>query len=164
MDDLLPRVLQVGDGEVAAIRLSDDLRRSVGEPEVLFRASSAPWAKAHQNDWEGHWSPSFPKPEGEFFVTDGPFLHRAEDGSLFMLWSSMGDKGYAMGFARSNSGTVHGPWQQEPKPLWALDGGHGMIFRSFDGKLFVTLHQPNQTPQERAVFRELRFEGGTFRI
>jgi len=156
--------LQVGDGEIVAIRLSDDLRRAADEPELLFRASSAPWARPHQNDYEGHWSPAFPKPPGDFFVTDGPFLHRAEDSSLFMLWSSNGAQGYAMGLARSASGAVHGPWLQEPEPLWAHDGGHGMIFRSFDEKLFVTLHQPNQTPRERAIFRELRFESGTFRI
>ena len=61
-----------------------------------------------------------------------------------------------MGIARSSTGHVEGPWVQEPKPLWSEDGGHGMIFRSFEGRLLVTLHQPNNTPtQERAVFREL---------
>lgn len=72
-----------------------------------------------------------------------------------MLWSSFGDSGYAMGIARSESGTVLGPWVQEDKPIWAVDGGHGMIFRTLDGELMLTLHQPNDTPNERTVFRRL---------
>ncbi len=67
-------------------------------------------------------------------MTDGPFLHRTASGALLMLWSSFSTKGYAMGIARSESGTVVGPWIQEKKPIWKEDGGHGMIFRAFDGK------------------------------
>lgn len=73
-----------------------------------------------------------------------------------MLWSSFGDHGYAMGIARSESGTVLGPWIQEAEPLWSTDGGHGMIPRRLDGRLFLTLHQPNNSPNERAAFYPLR--------
>lgn len=73
-----------------------------------------------------------------------------------MLWSSFGDRGYAMGIARSASGTVLGLWRQEAEPLWSTDGGHGMIARTLDGDLFLTLHQPNTSPRERASFYALR--------
>lgn len=144
---------QVWDGEVVAQRLADDLTHAEGEPIVLFRASSAAWARPLQH----------PRiPEGvDAYVTDGPFLHRLDDGTLLMLWSSFGDSGYAMGIARSSTGTVLGPWEQLPEPIWAADGGHGMIARTLDGQLLLTLHQPNDTPNERTVLRRLRQEAGT---
>jgi len=76
-------------------------------------------------------------------------------GSLIMLWSSRGAKGYAMGVARSDTGEVTGPWRQEAEPLWAEDGGHGMIFRALDGRLMLTLHCPNRSPNERPFFVEI---------
>lgn len=70
-----------------------------------------------------------------------------------MLWSSGGKDGsYAMGIARSQSGSIEGPWEHQAEPLWGRDGGHGMIVRTLDGELLVTLHQPNDTPHERALF------------
>ncbi len=60
-----------------------------------------------------------------------------------------------MGIARSVSGTVEGPWKQDNQPLWEKDGGHGMIFRAFDGRIFMTLHTPNTTPSERPIFVEI---------
>lgn len=72
-----------------------------------------------------------------------------------MLWSSIGSKGYAMGFSRSDNGQVSGLWQHYPEPIWAEDGGHGMIFKTFEGQLMLTFHSPNQTPHERAVFVEI---------
>src|SRR3546814_20660878 len=81
-----------------------------------------------------------------------------------MLWSSFGDSGYAMGIARSVTGTVEGPWEQETEPIWGADGGHGMITRTLDGSLLLTLHQPNDTPHERTVLRRLREQDGTVRL
>ena len=60
-----------------------------------------------------------------------------------------------MGIARSETGNITGPWYQAAEPLWAKDGGHGMIFRGFDGRLFVTFHSPNTTPKERPIFVEI---------
>ena len=131
----------VGDGEIHALRLTDDLRAPAGEPFLLFRASEAKWAR------------SIPRPEfPEVFVTDGPSLHRTADGRLLMLWSSFGDSGYAMGVATSVSGQIRGPWTQADEALWPADGGHGMIFADADGTLLLTLHTPNRTPNERAHF------------
>lgn len=138
---------QIGDGAIVAQRLSQDLRTALGEPAVLFTASKAPWTRAL--DKPSHAN-------APVYVTDGPFLHRLASGKLIMLWSSFGDQGYAMGIARSASGTVLGPWIHEPEALWGKDGGHGMIARALDGSLFLTLHQPNQSPDERATFIPLQ--------
>ncbi|ASN19388.1 glycoside hydrolase family 43 protein [Arthrobacter sp. YN] len=136
---------QVHDGAMMAQRLSPDLRSAVGVPVFLFSASEAPWSRAL--DVPSVRDRGFP-----VYVTDGPFLFRLSSGKLIMLWSSFGDNGYATGIARSESGTVMGPWKQEAEPLWSTDGGHGMIGRHLDGSLFLTLHQPNKTPCERAAF------------
>jgi hypothetical protein len=116
--------------------LRDDLSGPAGPPVTLFRASDAPWARPIGN-------------EGKDYVTDGPFLHRTASGVLLMLWSSFNEQGYAMGVARSRTGTVAGPWDQDPEPLITGDGGHGMVFRTFDGDLMLTFHQPNRGPDER---------------
>jgi len=135
---------QVNDGTILAQRLSPDLRHAIGEPNLLFSASQAPWTRALD-------VPAVHNREHPVYVTDGPFLFRLGSGKLIMLWSSFGDHGYSMGIARSESGTVLGPWIQEDKPLWGTDGGHGMIGRTLDGDLFLTLHQPNKSPHERAA-------------
>ncbi|MDR1704011.1 MAG: glycoside hydrolase family 43 protein [Clostridiales bacterium] len=134
--------VQIGDGTVCASRLSPDLKRTVSEPVRLFRSSEAPWsaeAFSPSNNIRGK-------------VTDGCFMHRAGNGELFMLWSCVGEKGYCLGYAKSLSGSVIGPWEQAEKPLFAADGGHGMIFKTFEGALMLTLHSPNETPWERAAF------------
>lgn len=89
--------VQVGDGEVCALRLSDDLTSAVGEPELLFRASEAPWAQElNSKNRRG-------------YVTDGPSMHRLTNGDLIMLWSSFSTGGYTVGVARSMSGDILGP-------------------------------------------------------
>jgi arabinan endo-1,5-alpha-L-arabinosidase len=148
--------VQVHNGAICAMRLSQDLTTPAGRPVFLFNASEAPWV--NRPDWPEE-KRAFPT-----YVTDGPFAHRTGSGVLLMLWSSTGAKGYAMGVARSESGTVTGPWQQAPQPLWAEDGGHGMVFRAFDGRLFVTFHSPNRTPDERPVFIEIEETASGIRL
>jgi arabinan endo-1,5-alpha-L-arabinosidase len=140
--------LQVNDGGMCAIRLTDDLTRAVGEPETLFTASSATWVRPTS------WKCS-DGTEKRGLVTDGPYLVRSQ-GRLLLLWSSFGVNGYAMGIAHSASGTLRGPWRQQAMPLYGKDGGHGMIFHTFDGRPMLTLHTPNVTPHERPVFLPLR--------
>ncbi|MDR2632847.1 MAG: glycoside hydrolase family 43 protein [Treponema sp.] len=132
---------QVGDGAICALPLSGDLRQAAGRPSVLFHASEAPWACALAGRKPGS------------YVTDGPFMYPAQTGGLLMLWSSFGSAGnYCVGLARSESGTLAGPWVQEQQPLYHADGGHGMLFRSVEGTLYLALHTPNQSPFERARF------------
>ena len=60
-----------------------------------------------------------------------------------MIWSSFDDNGYVEVVAYSEDGTVNGKWKHCEKTLSAIDGGHGMIFKDFDGKMFFTIHYPN---------------------
>lgn len=135
--------VQVGDGEICAIRLSKDLKESIGEPIVLFRASEAPWPTSFEHR-------RFP--ERINYVTDGPFLFYNSKNELLMLWSSFIDQVYAQGISRSTTGSVLGPWEHEKEPLYVDDGGHGMIFKTFGGEWTLTLHSPNKTPNERPIF------------
>lgn len=136
--------VQVGDGEVCALRLSDDLASAIDPPRVLFRASEARWAQEITSKGR------------KGYVTDGPWLHRLASGALLMLWSSFGAGGYTVGIARSASGDIAGPWQQLPEPLFAGDGGHCMVFHGFDGRLWLAFHRPNRSPDERPRFVPLR--------
>ncbi|GHV55374.1 glycosyl hydrolase family 43 [Spirochaetia bacterium] len=143
---------QVGDGQICAMPLTDDLRQAdkAASPKILFRAGEAPWAYPLKGRAPGS------------YVTDGPFMHRTQNGTLLMLWSSFGEDGrYCIGAARSQDGTLNGPWVQEPEPLYSADGGHGMLFHSAEGKLFLAVHTPNKTPNERAVFIEMEEKDGT---
>lgn len=140
---------QVHNGAIYAMQLSDDLTKSAGRPVFLFNASEGPWVK------QSEWPENDPRSTFPPYVTDGPCLHRLQNGKLVMLWSSTGDKGYAMGIAQSQSGDITGPWIQQESPLWSDDGGHGMLFRTHDARLLLTFHQPNNTPKERPVFIEI---------
>ena len=143
--------LQVGDGEILAMPLTDDLRAAAGEPRLLFRASQAEWSQ-----WIHHSSGMVG------CVTDGPFLWRTADGTLLCLWASFSAAGYAEGVAVSDNGEIDGVFTQA-EPLFTDDGGHGMVFRALDGQLYMTLHSPNTTLQERPCFHPLTEEGGRLR-
>ncbi|MBI5931533.1 MAG: family 43 glycosylhydrolase [Chloroflexi bacterium] len=136
--------VQVADGQICALRLSDDLKSAIGQPQLLFSASEATWSQEVNSKGR------------KGYVTDGPWLHRLASGQLIILWSGFGEGGYTIGVARSTSGEILGPWQQAPKPLYAGDGGHGMVFRSFDGQLWLAFHHPNDFPHERPQFVPLR--------
>ncbi|SFJ48350.1 Glycosyl hydrolases family 43 [Paenibacillus sp. UNC496MF] len=146
---------QIGDGEVCAVRLGADLREAAGEPETLFRASEAPWTTPYV-------SPRYPDTAN--YVTDGPFLFRGGAGALYLLWASFIANTYALGVARSESGGLAGPWTHQPEALYRSDGGHGMIFRAFDGRLLLAIHAPNRTPDERPLFLEIAERGGAIRL
>lgn len=140
--------VQIRDGAMNLIRLKDDLSATVGEPTRLFRASEASWT-----------------PDGrESYVTDGPALYRTKTGKLLMLWSSFTDTGYTTGIAESESGKLAGPWRHQPEPIFRSDGGHSMVFRTFDGRLMLALHSPNRSPDERCHLFELEDQGDTLRI
>ena len=142
--------VQIADGEVCARRLSMDLSKGEGEPVVLFHGSQAPWSRKHVTKHAERLGTD------ECFVTDGPFLHRLQDGSLLCLWSGFGEKGYTEAVARSESGDIFGPWIQEEKPLFEENGGHGMLFQTLDGALYLALHYPNTHLEERPVFYRMR--------
>jgi beta-xylosidase len=142
--------VQIKDGTVEMIQLKDDLSETVGEPIHLFDGSDATWSRK--------------SPQYHCHVTDGPYLYRSKSGKLFMIWSSFGAHGYTTGVAVSTSGKLRGPWTQQTEPLFADDGGHGMIFKRFDGQTMLVLHQPNKRPLERGRLFELEDTGETLRI
>jgi arabinan endo-1,5-alpha-L-arabinosidase len=150
--------VQIHNGSICAMRLTWNLKEAAGRPVFLFNASEAPWVR----------EPGCPDKGSQYrfptYVTDGPFLYRLGDGTLIMLWSSTGSKGYAMGVSRSENGHVSGLWQHDPEPIWAEDGGHGMIFETFEGQLMLAFHSPNQSPDERAVFVEIEEKNGGIQL
>jgi len=141
--------VQIVNGTVEMIRLTDDLSATIGEPTRLFFGNDAPWSRR--------------SPQYGCWVTDGPSLYTSKSGKLFMIWSSGGHRGYTTGIAISDSGRLAGPWRQEAQPLFADDGGHGFLFKRFDGQLMLVLHQPNKD-NERAKLFELEDTGDTLRI
>ena len=147
--------LQVRDGEICALPLSRDLTRAAGEPRLLFRASEA-----------RSWIVPVHTPDSPLdnYVTDGPFLYRCRDGALLLLWSSSGAEGYTQAVARSDNGEITGNWIQQDELLFRRDGGHGMVFHTFDGRLMLALHSPNETPLERPRFFELEDTGNRLRL
>jgi hypothetical protein len=145
--------LQVFDGQIAAVPLSDDLGEAIGPPVVLFRASEAPWRDS-----------LIGKNGGGGFVTDGPFLHRMGNGTLIMLWSNFTPLGYATGYAKSASGELKGPWIQQKDPLYAHDGAHSMLFRTFGGQLMMSLHCPNIHSLKRILLFEMEEKNGDLHI
>lgn len=153
----------LADGEMYARRLSDDLRAAAGEPELLFRASAAPWAKPL---WfpEGVQPPEALNLAKDPLFTDGAFVVRAPSGVLFMLWSSFGVEGYAMGVATSESGDIRGPWAQSRDPLWPLNGGHGMILDTAAGATHLVFHWPNDTPNERVKLVDVEITDDGIRL
>ena len=133
------------------------------DAEQTVRRNRLSWDARYALD--APWADEVHSPRhGPGHVTDGPFLHRGRDGSLVMLWASFAGGSYAQGAARSTSGGVLGPWEHQPEPLFSSDGGHGMIFTTFEGQPFLTVHTPNQTPHERAVLIPLREGDGTISV
>lgn len=143
--------VQIGDGTICAIQLTDDLQQAVGQPIELFKSSTASFSKLVESK----------SSQISGYVTDGCFLYEMKNGKLLMLWSCMGEQGYCIGYAISETGDLLGNWMQCREPIFKRDGGHGMIFDTYDGRLMLTIHTPNNTPKERAAFFELmEFEDG----
>lgn len=134
--------LQNLNGTIEKIELKPDFSGTIGRGTILFRASDSPWSR--ENTGDGSVRPNM--------VTDGPFLFKTTTGRLGMLWTSWIRDIYTQGVAYSESGTLDGPWIQEPEPITPPNFGHGMIFRSFDGRLLMAVHS-HQKIGERTIRR-----------
>ena len=130
--------VQVRDGEIWAVELSDDLSSPVGEPFKLFSASDNPNVSALDG-------------MSGCYVTDGPFLYR-EDEKVKMIWSSFYEGRYLVLEAESES--LRGEWRHGGS-RFDFDGGHAMTFTTLDGKRMISLHAPNRAGFERAQFYEV---------
>ncbi len=131
--------LQIQNGEICLSRLDENLK-PCGEVKTLFQATDAPWVRSIY-------------PDKGCYVTDGPFVYRLKSGKLLMLWSSFGERGYAVGMATADK--IDGKWKQIEKPLIEENGGHAMLFEK-EGRLFISYHVPNNpNGAERACVREV---------
>ena len=122
--------LQNWNGTVEKIELKPDLSGSVGNRQILFFASDSPWSKERG----ANGNIIFNK------VTDGPYLFRTQTGKLGMIWTSWVFEDYTQGVAYSESGTLDGPWVQEKEPITPPNYGHGLLFRTLEGKLLMSVH------------------------
>ena len=127
--------MQTFDGTMEYVKLSQDLSKTISEPVMLFRATESPCPLEMVGNGEMTYGLKIPG-----WVTDGPELFRTKTGKLGMLWASWGAKRYLECVAYSQSGTIDGPWIQEEKPFIDDNTGHGMLFRTFDGKLLLSIH------------------------
>ena len=146
------------DGDMCAVALSSDLTCCVSAPVVLFSAKAAPWAtpipfaKAEFNM------------DGDVYFTDGPCVHKMDNGTLTMLWSSWSKRGYAVGTALSPSGNIGGPWEHRDVPLFPENGGHGMLFRDKAEQLLYALHYPNDKLCEHPIFEAVAEKDGALQL
>ncbi|WEK34320.1 MAG: glycoside hydrolase family 43 protein [Candidatus Pseudobacter hemicellulosilyticus] len=140
--------LEVTDGTVVAQRLTDDLKDTASVRQVLFKATDAPWVG------------SITSGTTTGYITDAPFIHKNDDGSLVMLWSSFRKDGkYAIGQAISRNGNILGPWEQSAESLNDDDGGHAMLFRDLKGRLMISYHAPNSAT-EKPTIKEVYIKDG----
>ena len=141
--------VQITNGAICYVKLKDDLSETAGEPVTLFHGADALWSRSDKKMGNN--------------VTDGCFLYKGKTGKLYMLWASGGAEGYTEGISISESGKLAGPWTQQTEPLYSLDGGHAMVFTSFEGKLMMVLHSPNNRESRPRIF-EMEDTGNTLRI
>ena len=136
---------QVDNGRMCYAPLAKDFASFTAPPKTLFAARDAVPGAGH--------------------VTDGPFFYRSpKNGDLYMIWSNfIKGHGYCVLLRKSTTGKLAGPWTKD-EILYGKNGGHGMLFRTFDGKLLLTLHQPNSGEAERMKLFELEDTGNTLRL
>ncbi|HRN56958.1 MAG TPA: glycoside hydrolase family 43 protein, partial [Agriterribacter sp.] len=146
--------VQIGDGTMELVQLEHDLSRPVGGSLTLFNASAAPWSTGNTQ-----------KDGTITYVTDGCFLYRTKADKLLMIWSSFKNGKYTIGIASSTTGKVRGPWIQQPNLLFEEHGGHGMLFKTFEGKLMLTFHGPNSPAgKERMKIFEVEDTGNSLKL
>ncbi len=121
--------IQNMNGTVEKIEMKPDLSGTIGEGKILFRASDSPWSREKMGD------KILPNR-----VTDGPWLFRTKTGRLGTIWTSWVFGDYTQGVAYSESGTLDGPWVQAKQPITPPNYGHGMLFKTFEGKWLMSVH------------------------
>ena len=124
--------IQNGNGTIEYIELKPDMKGTVGEGVVMTRAHDATW----------NTSP----------VTDGPYLFRTQTGRLGMIWTSWHGDRYVQGVAYSSTGKLNGPWKHEPLPITPDNYGHGMLFRTFEGQLLMSIHSHRTIDESRQIW------------
>ena len=132
--------VQIGNGTVCKIKLSEDLTERVSEPCVLWHAKDAGCFDGSVNE--------------KGYVTDGPFLLKIGE-ELVCIWSTLCRGSYMELISRSDNGRLDGRWSIDKKALFENDGGHGMIFRTFGGEYKFIVHSPNKFKLERPCISDI---------
>lgn len=141
---------QIMNGTVEAVRLPKNLGVPKDIPFTLFKGFDAPYITESEPD---------PK---KSYVTDGSFLFKTKTGRLGMIWSSWKGKDYVLIAAYSKSGKLKGPWIQDKELLFEANGGHGMLFHTFDGKMMLSMHYvdpKDARPGRQPMFIEIDDSG-----
>ena len=139
---------QIIDGTVCFIKLNKELNAAISLPTKLFAGSTPPWADT--------------KPEGENYITDGPFAYKTSKGKLLLIWSTFVNHKYCQCVARSSDNELNGVFEHLPL-LIDNHGGHGMIFKAND-KLYLSYHTPNTSGKEHPKFIEIKDTGDSIEI
>ena len=138
-----------GNGSMCYAPLSNDFTHFTSEPVEMFRSFDPEWT--------------------DQCVTDGPWMYRLENDELIMIWSNFADKdfsGYTIGISKSSNGEIDGTWEHYKEPLyWAdsnnvfevINGGHGMIFKGFDNRIYLALHGPNENHDSEFYFTKFMY-------
>ncbi len=131
-------------GEIWGAELTEDLTEIKGEPWLVFGSDESPISKAtpHRIKWEGK--------DYLRYGSDAPWIQKLSDGSLLMTWSPYLQNNYVVLPVVSKSGSIFGPWEHLPEPLFDKNGGHAMFFSDADGRNIMCLHAPEANMLERA--------------
>jgi hypothetical protein len=153
MEDGIPYMVfchewvQINEGTFEVAALKPNLSSFAEAPQTIFKTNDAAWVKRMDLlgiKYKGQVIPGY--------VSDGAFIHRLPSGKLICLTSSFGENKYSLSYALSESGKLAGQWTHPGKPLLSNGHGHGMLFRSFDGRLMLTCHFPNTSPSKAVIY------------
>ena len=132
---------QQGQDKVQITMLSENLDTQIGEPFIMFAASTREWTEGQQSNTR---------------AIDGPFLFATEGDMLGILFAAEHNGSGAVGVAYSKKQQgLNGPWNIEPEPL--LTGGYGqaMLFNDFDGTLLMVLHKETEINSEKKYIPQI---------
>ncbi|WP_321996611.1 glycoside hydrolase family 43 protein [Draconibacterium orientale] len=147
--------VQINEGTFEYVEMNKDLSEFTSKPKKMFKVNEAGWVERMDilgKKYKGQLIPGF--------VSDGPFIYRLPSGKIICLTSSFGEKGYSLSYAIAESGKLAGPWFHPEKPLLTGGHGHGMLFKTFDGKLMLICHYPNTSPSKAVIYEVEELNSG----
>ncbi|HOE15306.1 MAG TPA: glycoside hydrolase family 43 protein [Candidatus Paceibacterota bacterium] len=123
--------LQIDIGTICKQYISKDFKNRIGDPILLFKGTDAKWVSTKVNF-----------SDKEVCITDGPFLYERSNQRI-LLWSSFINKeDYSVGYAKLDKKDKVICHSETSLPI--IDGGHCMVFTSFDNKDYLIFHTNNK--------------------
>ena len=98
------------------------------------------------------------------YGSDAPWLQPLSNGSLLLTWSPYLPNNYVVLSVVSKSGSIRGPWEHLPEPLFDKNGGHAMFFRDAEDRNIMCIHAPEAHLLERANLFEVAEIDGELKI